>query len=77
MRIFWPKWLKVLMTAMFVLAPTFVLLASFAANPIWKAFCAIAGVVSGLVIVAFVKVRCLRCEPQWIPHAWGGANYEK
>jgi hypothetical protein len=46
-------------------------------TPSLKAIFGIAAFISLLVIVGFMKIRCLRCEPQWLPDAWGGANYEK
>jgi hypothetical protein len=76
-RIFWPKRLKVPMTVLFILTPIFFVLFSFTSTLALKAIFGIAGFVSLFIIIAFVKIRCLRCEPQWLAEAWGGENYEK
>jgi hypothetical protein len=76
-RIFWSKRLKVPMTSLFVLTPIFFVVFSLVSSPTLKAIFGIAGFASLVIIVALMKIRCLRCEPHWLPEAWGGANYDK
>jgi len=76
-RIFWSKRLKVPLTALFVVTPVLFVLYSVFSDPWLKAVLGLAAFVSLVAIIIPMKIRCLRCEPQWLAEAWGGANYEK
>lgn len=76
-RIFWPKRLKAPLTILFVLMPILFVSSFFVSSSFLKAIFGIAAFISLLVIAGLMKIRCLRCEPQWLADAWGGANYEK